>query len=162
VTHELIFNRRLFMGGLGATLVAPSILQAQTAKPEYVQITTTEGRLRGARVEGVSVFKGVRYAAPLTAQDRFKAPRKLPSWTGVRDALGYGAPSIQRPSGNLGGVDPSEDCLFLNLWTPATRPDGKKRAVMYYLHGGGFVIGSGNARGQDGANLARNNEGGPD
>ena len=158
MNNDLIFNRRIFMGGLGASLLAPSILPAQTAKPEYVQIATAEGRLRGARVDGVSIFKGVRYAAPLTAQDRFKAPRKLPSWKGVRDALEYGAPSIQRPSRNVGGVEPSEDCLFLNLWTPATKPDGKKRAVMYYLHGGGFVIGSGNAQGQDGANLARNND----
>lgn len=158
MSNDLVINRRIFMGGLGASLAAPAILRAQTARPEYVQITTAEGRLRGARVDGVSTFKGVRYAAPLTAQDRFKAPRKLPGWTGVRDALDYGAPSIQRPSGNLGGVQPSEDCLFLNLWTPATGPDGKKRAVMYYLHGGGFVIGSGAARGQDGANLARNND----
>ena len=158
MSNDLVISRRIFMGGVGASLLAPAILRAQTTRPEFVQITTAEGRLRGARVDGVSVFKGVRYAAPLTAQDRFKAPRKLPGWTGVRDALEYGAPSIQRPSDNLGGVQPSEDCLFLNLWTPATRPDGKKRAVMYYLHGGGFVIGSGAARGQDGANLARNND----
>lgn len=144
---------------MGLALGAPAILRAQDNAPaEYVEIATREGRLRGARVNGVSVFKGVRYAAPLTAQDRFKAPRKLQSWSGVQDALAYGAPSIQEPGGNLASVAPSEDCLFLNIWTPATKPDGKKRAVMYYLHGGGFTIGSGSARGQDGANLARNND----
>ena len=115
-------------------------------------------RDNSVREQGVSIFKGVRYAAPLTAQERFRAPRKLQSWTGVRDALAYGAPAIQPPPGNTPGVLPAEDCLFLNLWTPATKPDGKKRAVMYYLHGGGFVIGSGNARYQDGANLARNHD----
>lgn len=156
---SLIFNRRALVGGLGLSLAAPSILHAQTPAAEYVEIATAEGRLRGARVNGVSVFKGVRYAAPLTANERFRAPKKLQSWKGVRDALAYGAPSIQAPgNANLAGVTPSEDCLFLNLWTPATKPDGKKRAVMYYLHGGGFVIGSGAAQGQDGANLARNND----
>jgi para-nitrobenzyl esterase len=152
-------NRRRMIGGIGLTVAAPAVLRAQESAPtEYVEIATAEGRLRGARVDGVSTFKGVRYAAPLTPQQRFRAPGKLPSWTGVRDALAYGAASIQPPSGNLGGASIAEDCLFLNIWTPATKADGKKRAVMYYLHGGGFTVGSGSARGQDGANLARNND----
>lgn len=155
------YTRRSLIGGLGvglgASLAAPAILRAQPAA-ETVEIATGEGRLRGARVDGVSAFKGVRYAAPLTREDRFKAPRPLPSWTGVRDALAYGAASVQTPGGVLNGVAPAEDCLFLNLWTPATGADGRKRAVMYYLHGGGFVTGSAAARGQDGANLARNND----
>ena len=89
------------------------------------------------------MFKGVRYAAaPLGAAYRFKAPGKVQSWTGVRDALAFGAASIQAPNaGTLGGTTPNEDCLFLNIWTPATGPDGRKRAVMYYLHGGGFTSG---------------------
>jgi para-nitrobenzyl esterase len=70
----------------------------------------------------------------------------------VKDALTLGAPAIQNP--RRGEPDPSEDCLFLNVWTPAI--DNKKRAVMFYSHGGGYVGGSGGAGGQDGANLARN------
>jgi para-nitrobenzyl esterase len=70
----------------------------------------------------------------------------------VREALTLGAPAIQNPRRNEPA--PSEDCLFLNVWTPAT--DNKKRPVMFYSHGGGFVIGSGGSAGQDGANLARN------
>ena len=155
--NALKINRRLLLGAAGATFAAPAVLRAAETS-EYVEIATVEGRLRGSRVNGVSAFKGVRYAAPLTREDRFKAPRQLQRWSGVRDALAYGAPSIQQSEGNLAGMTPAEDCLFLNIWTPATTADGKKRAVMFYLHGGGFTIGSGSAPGQDGANLARNND----
>ncbi|MDB5439544.1 MAG: carboxylesterase/lipase family protein [Caulobacteraceae bacterium] len=153
-------HRRALIGGLGLTLAAPAVLRAaEAAAPDYVEIATQEGRLRGSRENGVSIFKGVRYAAPPLGAARFKAPGRLKSWTGVRDALVFGAASIQAPNaGTLGGTTPNEDCLFLNLWTPATKPDGAKRAVMFYLHGGGFTSGSGNSRGQDGANLSRNND----
>ncbi|WP_317195117.1 carboxylesterase/lipase family protein [Algoriphagus oliviformis] len=70
----------------------------------------------------------------------------------MKDTLELGAPAIQGP--RRGEPAPSEDCLYLNVWTPAN--DGKKRAVMFYRHGGGYVIGSGGSGGQDGANLARN------
>lgn len=70
----------------------------------------------------------------------------------MRDATQLDAPAIQPLRANE--PDPDEDCLFLNIWTPAN--DDKKRAVMFYSHGGGFVIGSGGTLGQDGANLARN------
>ena len=88
----------------------------------------------------------------ISGDRRFRRPAPLDPWTGVRDALQLGAPAIQAPRRNE--PDPSEDCLFLNVWTPAN--DGKKRPVMFYNHGGGFVVGSGGAGGQDGANLARN------
>jgi para-nitrobenzyl esterase len=74
----------------------------------------------------------------------------------VRDALRLGPPAVQAPGGWF-GVDepgPSEDCLVLNVWTPAA--DARRRPVMFYSHGGGFVSGSGGSRSQDGANLARN------
>ena len=158
MTSGFQLNRRALVGGIGSAIAAPHVARGAAAA-EYVEIATTEGRLRGLRDNGVSVFKGVRYAAPLTQAQRFRAPARLQSWTGVRDALAYGAPSIQAGGdANLGGVEPSEHCLFLNIWTPPTGADGRKRPVMYYLHGGGFVIGSGAARGQDGANLARNND----
>ncbi|HSU52260.1 MAG TPA: carboxylesterase family protein [Segetibacter sp.] len=98
------------------------------------------------------MFKGVPYAGKTSGERRFRRPAKLESWTGVRDALTLGAPAIQAPRRNEPA--PSEDCLFLNVWTPAN--DNKKRPVMFYNHGGGFVIGSGGSASQDGANLARN------
>lgn len=122
------------------------------AQNEYVVTETRYGKVRGVRREGVNTFKGIPYAGSASGAWRFKRPAPLQPWAGVRDALALGAPAIQSPRRDE--PLPSEDCLFLNIWTPAN--DSRKRPVMFYNHGGGFVIGSGGARGQDGTNLARN------
>jgi para-nitrobenzyl esterase len=119
---------------------------------EFVDIEITHGKIRGIRVEGVNIFKGIPYGGRVSGDRRFRRPAPLEPWTGVREALQLGAPAIQAP--RRGEPDPAEDCLFLNVWTPAN--DNTKRPVMFYNHGGGFVIGSGGAGGQDGSNLARN------
>ncbi len=119
---------------------------------EFVETEILYGKLRGKRENGVSIFKGIPYAGSVSGAYRFRRPAKLEPWTGVRDALKLGAPAIQPPRQNE--PEPAEDCLFLNVWTPAN--DDKKRPVMFYSHGGGFVIGSGGSPMQDGSNLARN------
>jgi para-nitrobenzyl esterase len=119
---------------------------------EFVDIEITHGKIRGIRTKGVNIFKGIPYAGRISGDRRFRRPAPLEPWTGIRDALKLGAPAIQSP--RRGEPDPAEDCLFLNVWTPAN--DNKKRPVMFYNHGGGFVIGSGGSGGQDGSNLARN------
>lgn len=119
---------------------------------EYVVTDTANGKIRGYRNDGVNFFKGIPYAGKISGDRRFRRPDKLEPWTGVKDTLTLGAPAIQGPRRNEPA--PAEDCLFLNVWTPAN--DHKKRPVMFYNHGGGFVIGSGGSAGQDGANLARN------
>ncbi|MGW0808098.1 carboxylesterase family protein [Nonomuraea sp. NPDC002799] len=114
------------------------------------------GLLRGARTDGVSVFKGVRYAAPAR---RFTPPRPALPWRGVQDARAPGPPASQQP-GRMAWVpgleiDPDsgdEDCLYLNIWTPSC--DGR-RPVLVFLHGGAFVFGSGAQPMYDGAALAR-------
>jgi para-nitrobenzyl esterase len=108
------------------------------------------GRVRGAQGNGVVTFKGIPYGGSVSGPNRFKAAPPLQPWTGVRDALEFG-PSALQPSGNR--TNGSEDCLFLNIWTPAA--DGRKRPVMFYSHGGGFTTGSAAAPYQDGTNLAR-------
>lgn len=120
---------------------------------EYIKAETTHGKIRGIRSDNVNIFKGIPYAGKVSGERRFRRPAPLDPWTGIRDALQLGAPAIQELRG-AAGQTPSEDCLFLNVWTPAN--DNKKRPVMFYNHGGGFVVGSGGAPGQDGANLARN------
>jgi para-nitrobenzyl esterase len=117
-----------------------------------VEVETTHGKIKGIRSDGVNIFKGIPYAGKVSGERRFRSPAPLQPWAGVRDALQLGAPAMQGPRRNE--PDPSEDCLFLNVWTPAN--DGNKRPVMFYNHGGGFVIGSGGSAGQDGSNLARN------
>jgi para-nitrobenzyl esterase len=119
---------------------------------EFIISDTGFGKIRGQRVDGVNIFKGVPYGGKLSGERRFRRPEALQTWTGVKDTLTLGAPAIQNP--RRGEPDPSEDCLFLNVWTPAN--DNRKRAVMFYSHGGGYVSGSGGSGGQDGANLARN------
>ncbi|UZR96841.1 carboxylesterase/lipase family protein [Chondrinema litorale] len=118
----------------------------------FVEAKTSYGKVRGITEEGVNLFKGIPYAGSVSGEQRFRRPAPLKAWKGVRDALQFGAPAIQSPRRNE--PDPAEDCLFLNVWTPAN--DNKKRPVMFYSHGGGFVIGSGASPGQDGSNLARN------
>ena len=116
-----------------------------------IEVEITHGKIRGAREEGVNIFKGVPYAGSVSGSRRFQRPGELAPWRGVREALELGAPAIQPPRQNE--PEPAEECLFLNIWTPAN--DQQKRPVMFYNHGGGFVVGSGGTQGQDGANLAR-------
>lgn len=117
-----------------------------------IEVETTHGRLRGLRNKGVNIFKGIPYAGSVSGERRFLRPAELQPWAGVLDATKLGTPAIQPPRHNE--PEPAEDCLFLNIWTPAC--DHQKRPVMFYNHGGGFVIGSGGTVLQDGANLARN------
>ena len=125
---------------------------AQTADTEYVEVKTNSGRLRGARTGNLTTFRGIPYGGPIAGANRFKAAPKLKPWDGVRDALAFGAPSLQ-PGQRRNEPPQAEDCLFLNVWTPAA--DNRKRPVMFYSHGGGFTAGSAASSYQDGGNLAR-------
>jgi para-nitrobenzyl esterase len=130
-------------------------------------VGTTNGPVRGYRQGRISIFKGLRYAAPPTGALRFRPPARPAPWAAPANALELGAPAIQtavppgETTGGRGAGDPpapgqpgtDEDCLFLNVWTPA--PDAAARPVMVWLHGGGFGAGSGGAAMYDGAALAR-------
>jgi para-nitrobenzyl esterase len=156
-------SRRQFVSRLSLTTAgAVALTQLGFSSPrslyevdradEFVDVEITHGKIRGLRNDGVNIFKGIPYGGKISGERRFQRPAPLAPWTGVREALQLGAPAIQNP--RRGEPDPSEDCLFLNVWTPAN--DNKKRPVMFYSHGGGFVVGSGGSGGQDGTNLARN------
>lgn len=123
-------------------------------------LETTYGRVRGAVEDGIAVFKGVRYGAD-TATTRFQPPKPPEPWSGVVDALDFGPQAPQASGGDGGGLftswanrrPDSEDCLFLNVWTPGVA-DGKQRPIMVWLHGGGFAAGSGSSHAYDGVRLA--------
>jgi len=117
------------------------------AKPAPRIARTTAGQVRGTRQNGIDVFKGIRYGQA----GRFQPPLKPKPWRGVRNALEFG-PSCPQPYPD--GPRASEDCLFLNVWTPGLR-DGGKRPVMVYIHGGAYSTGSGSAPIYDGVNLSR-------
>lgn len=107
-------------------------------------VVTAQGTLLGSD-EGCLVFRGIPYAAPPLGDRRFRAPASHPEWEGVRDARTFGASAIQAaaepPFGDLfSTTEPDEDCLTLNVWTPALAPD--RRAVLVWFHGGGLADGS--------------------
>lgn len=123
-------------------------------------VQTTGGTLSGSTIEGIHAFKGIPYAAPATGTNRFMPPAPPEPWEGVREALAFGDMAPQSLPGAARSVtqqldaatgDESENCLVLNVYTPAL--DGA-RPVMVWLHGGGFVSGSGGPA-YDGSNLAR-------
>ena len=157
-------GRRGFLQAAAAVAAAPYLwLPARAQVPAwptqtvgpFIEVETASGRLRGGHSRGALAFKGIAYAGPVSGQNRFKAPPKLRPWTGVRDATRLGPPAMQGPGTTFGEHEPagSEDCLVLNVWTPAVS-EGSKRPVMVYCHGGGFTTGSGGQNIQDGAHLA--------
>ena len=121
----------------------------------FIEVETALGRIRGGHSRGALAFKGIPYAGSVSGANRFKAPPEAIGWTGVRDATVLGPPAMQGPGTTFGEHEPccNEDCLVLNVWTPAVN-DGAKRTVMFYCHGGGFTTGSGGHKIQDGAHLA--------
>jgi para-nitrobenzyl esterase len=156
----------LHSAALGALAATPDWARAQSAAGatstsggEFVQVDTVEGRLRGQKQGDVCIFRGVRYAGAPIGPARFKVAPPLAKWKGVRDALDWGHPALQASGQTLGNREPAsdEDCLVLNIWTPAVN-DGRKRPVMFYCHGGGFSTGSGASLLQEGSNLARDND----
>ena len=114
--------------------------------PESVQdVETIYGKIRGCRHDGFSLFRGVPYARPPVGS-LLPAPQRPEGWSGVRDATSFGPPAAQNPDplDRIWGevlAPGDEDCLTLNVWTPAA--DDGKRPVMVCIHGGAFLIGSG-------------------
>ncbi len=125
---------------------------------------TTAGKIEGTEENGLCVFRGVPFAAPPVGALRFQAPQPVEPWTGVREAKTFGPISLQAQNEMLEALLPpsdppqpqSEDCLYLNVWTPAL--DSAARPVMVWIHGGAFTIGSGSEEYYNGAHLAARGE----
>jgi para-nitrobenzyl esterase len=162
-----VLGRRTLIAraGLGLGLSGPAFAAPQNplkkADVQNAVAETSRGRVRGVINDGIRTFKGIPYGAPTDGPNRFRAAKPPVSWTGVRDAFAYGpmCPQELRPRPSFAAswaVEPSlsEDCLVLNIWTPALR-DHHKRPVMVWIHGGGFSTGSGGSPAYDGTNLAR-------
>ena len=124
-------------------------------------VTTKQGRVEGEVRRGVLAFKGVPFAKAPVGKLRFQAPEPPKRWRGVRPATSYGpaAPQIGpvnrviRTVIGAAGSKQSQDCLYLNVWTPAA--DNKRRPVMVWIHGGAFILGSGSTPLYNGWRLAK-------
>lgn len=120
--------------------------------------STREGIVEGHRQDGLDVFLGIPFAAPPVGALRWKQPQAVAAWTGTRKTDAYAASCMQKSGipvsagGTAGAL--SEDCLYLNVWTPRSGVGGK-RPVMVWIHGGALVYGSGNVALYDGSAHAR-------
>lgn len=130
---------------------------AAAPEPESVTARVEQGLVVGRTADGVDSFKGLPYARPPVGPLRWRPPHRADPWDGSRDASRVGAICIQPPANGDNGVGPlpmSEDCLTLNVWTPAER-SGAPLPVMVWIHGGGLNNGSGTAALYDGTRLAK-------
>ncbi|MEL7730718.1 carboxylesterase/lipase family protein [Citromicrobium bathyomarinum] len=160
------------LASLAALTIGSAAAAQQPTLANATPVVETEGgSVQGLEQGGIDAFLGVRYAAPPLGELRFQPPAKPEAWEGIADATGYGAPCMQLYSASgpnesemtrrIQAIFPTsteakmdnEDCLFLNVWTPAA-DDGGKRPVMVWCHGGGYAYGSGNWPAYNGRNLA--------
>jgi len=115
---------------------------------DHEVVYTNNGAVRGKKERDIYAWLGIPYAKPPVAERRFKAAQPAACWDGVRDTRAYGPICFQ----DRKKKEVSEDCLTLNIWSPS--PDGRKRAVMFFIHGGSFCSGAGSERDIHGADLS--------
>jgi len=143
--------RRLIVGAAAAACLATT---AYAAGPV---VTPPAGSVEGVDVGGTRVFNGIPYAVPPVGQGRWRAPMAMPPWQGVKTAAEFG-PACVQPSFKFKSVyaqdigATSEDCLTLNIWSPA---DARKAPVFVWIHGGSFTGGGSKESLYDGAQLAQ-------
>ena len=134
--------------GIGAAHVSPPRVRIDTGTLEGTIDTPT----------GVTVFRGIPYAAPPVGDLRWRPPQSLRAWRGVRQASQLGHNCMQHQP--YGDIDPfaagvSEDCLYLNVWTNSLDARGSRRPVLVWIHGGGYWAGFGGEERHNGARLAQ-------
>ncbi len=126
-----------------ALLLLLTVINTFSQNQNLAIVQVDGGRIEGAIEDGIAVYKGIPYAAPPIGELRWKAPQPVIPWSGVKQAKKYGnaCPQLKLPVKGFINADMSEDCLYLNVWAPATSK-GKKLPVMVWIFGGGFFIGS--------------------
>jgi len=147
----------VFLILLALILISPSGTAGWCGEsPPTVELAA--GIVQGTQEDGVSVFRGIPYAAPPVGDLRWRPPQPVQPWQGVRGAASFG-PACPQPEvseleggGDLGKL--AEDCLYLNIWKPANSGE-KKLPVMVWIHGGAFMVGAGSGTEYPGDKLAQ-------
>lgn len=139
-------------------LVLITVLSGMTAAAASDRVKIANGTIEGTgpQTSGVRHFKGIPYAAPPVGDLRFREPRPVKNWTGVRETKQFGPRCMQLPvfgDMNFRSNGMGEDCLYLNVWTPA-KSAGAKLPVLVYFFGGGFIAGDGSEPRYDGESMA--------
>ena len=141
---------------LAISLAALVFALSAPAMAEVTEASVTGGKIAGAAVDGLGEFKGIPFAAPPVGVLRWKAPQPVQPWSGVRQTTHFGDACMQGGGGGGAGkgIPYSEDCLYLDVWTPAKAP-GDKLPVIVWIYGGGFNAGATSNELYDGAHFAQ-------
>jgi para-nitrobenzyl esterase len=126
------------------------------SSPAGPTVTINSGKLEGAYSGELAIFKGIPYAEAPVGKLRWRAPRSVKPWKGARSAAEYGHDCMQLPFPNDAAplrTQPSEDCLYINVWAPRKR-GAKPLPVMFWIYGGGFVNGGSSPAPYDGSHFA--------
>ena len=140
-----------------ALTLAAMAMSIATSAQDAVSVKTSYGILEGLDISGIKTFKGVPFAAPPTGDNRWREPQPLQPWQGIRECHDYAPDPMQEPifgDMNFGADSISEDCLYLNIWTPAITMN-EKLPVLIYFNGGGLMAGSGSEPRYAGMAMAR-------
>jgi para-nitrobenzyl esterase len=140
--------RRFALAALGALAISSVVAASAAAKPKpkrkaktpHGVVVTDKGPVRGFVADGMRQFLGIPYAAPPVGNLRWRPPQPHARWKGVLEATDYG-PSCPQAAGLFGKLSDTENCLFLNVFTPANVEPNAKLPVMFWIHGGALVTG---------------------
>lgn len=154
-------TQRLFLSVIFTTLFIAGYATNDGTKDisvstDELTVQTLTGKVKGTLENKVCVWRGIPYAKAPVGELRFCAPQAAESWQGVKETIDFGYTAPQPKSSLNGKKAQKEDCLFLNIWSP--KADGKKRPVMVWIHGGGFVVGSSSSDLYNGSKLAHNGD----
>jgi para-nitrobenzyl esterase len=132
-------------------VAALSVLASTLAAQQPAPVMVEQGHVQGASEDGLTVYRGIPFAAPPVGEFRWRAPQPAAKWEGVRQATRFAPKPIQ---GSRNAPDMSEDCLYLNIWTPA-KSGNDRIPVLVWIYGGGFGGGSTSEPNYSGEKLAK-------